>query len=203
MHELPTLKNLCLDKVVESSNKRAFEQLPAASDIQHLYLKHIMFAFFGGNKSAVGYWRDGGLIPDMEMTDRVREMLKENCPITFPYLEMKDRTLYIHGLGCFGINRKDEYMGHVYADCQYLILGTKETRLYALVCDHDLESENNATPDYLPCNYNVFRLSDYNDPCVELDSIKPDYPGHLACLMINGFPCTARVDYHDCTLTLS
>ena len=205
MNELPTLKNLCLDQLVKSGNNQAFEQLLVDSDVQQLYLRHLMVAFFGGKESNFGHYRDGALVPDIAMADRVREMLKESCPITFPYSEMKDKTLYIHGLGRFGFDKEDKHFdeGQVYVDCQYLVLGTKEKMLYALVCEQETDSDNNASPDFLPCNYNVFRLSKYNNPCIELDRGDTYFSAHVACLIINGFPCTANVDYHDCTLTLS
>ncbi len=204
MNEPATLQNLCLNQLVKSDNNGAFEQLAKNSIAQHSYLQRLMFDFFGGQKGDMGYWRDGALVPDLQMTHRVRELLKQSRPITFPYSEMKDKTLYIHGLGSFGFDREDKCFdrGYVYADCQYLVLGTKEMMLYALVCDQDTESGNNSTPDLLPCNYDVFRLSNHRNPCIELENSDPLFPGHIACLIINGFPCTAKLDYHECTLTL-
>ncbi len=211
MNEVPALSTLCTDYIV-NNGQNYFSPLCANSILQKIYIRRKIFNFFGGYEVGDTFSAEEDSVPNMMIIEQLKTLLKKGKPIPFPYPELKDKTLYIHALGDFGydgdLTLKDdvECKEAEFIYCHYLVLGTQKLALYALVSDQT-RRPSDSTPDLLGCNYDIYRLSDYGAPEAEALSketvIDRYVAGQLACLIINGFPCHANIDWHDCTLTVA
>ncbi|WP_330926984.1 hypothetical protein [Candidatus Sororendozoicomonas aggregata] len=209
MNEVPTLQSLCIEPVI-NNGEQCFSLLSENSTLQKLYIRRLMFNFFGGD-----VWPDHdefqhssySVPSDGYHVQEIRELLQKKKPVPFPFPELKDKTLYIHSLGDFGYFDNENTEQDADFGCRYMTLGTQEKILYVLISykynvfgSYEYYDDSNK----VGCSYDVYSLLDYHQDHealkVAAEAECPD-PVHLACLIIHGLPYHVELDYEECTVT--
>lgn len=207
MNEVPTLQSLCIEPVI-NNGEQCFSLLSENSTLQKLYIRRLMFNFFGGD-----VWPDFdefqhpsySVPPNGYYAQKIKEVLQKKKPVPFPFPKLKDKTLYIHSLGHFDYENNEENTGQVFGiSCRYMTLGTQEKILYALISSKVSMFEEDDDNNWCGCSYDVYSLLDYHKDHEALKVAAEDEcpePVHLAFLIIHGLPHRVELDYEECTVT--